>query len=405
MTDLVFLHLLAGNGGNGRVSFRREKFVAKGGPDGGEGGAGGSIIIRGNKALNTLREYAGKTSFSAPNGGAGSKRQMSGAKGEDIVLEVPLGTSIWQITENKAAHKRRLLVNDLSQPLKRDQIRRERYELFKEGEFIPQRPADDLLDQEKITEVKKVTKFDPEGLELIKLAEILEDGQEVIAVQAGIGGRGNEQFKSSSLTTPLIAEYGSFGEQRLVAFELKLLADVGLVGFPNAGKSTLLSRLTSARPKVAAYPFTTLEPHLGIYHSPRTGKELVIADIPGLIEGANEGKGLGFQFLRHIENCSILLYVLAMDEAIVQDENLTAEEKCQQLWDQYSILTKELHDYRDALKDKARHVLINKIDLFPEGLLVTVQAFFKKKKVSVLPVSAATGEGIDQLDILLSQFS
>lgn len=405
MTDLVFLHLLAGNGGHGRVAFRREKYVPKGGPDGGDGGSGGNIVIRGNKSINTLREFAGKTFYKAPNGGAGAKKKMTGAKGENIVLEVPLGTTIWQITENMAAHRRRLLVGGVEKSLGRDKIRNEKYELFKEGEFIPDRPEDDLLEPERIEEVKQQKKFDPEDLQLTKLVDIIEDGQEVIIVQGGVGGKGNTHFKSSAMTTPLIAEYGTFGEQRMVSFELKLLADVGLVGLPNAGKSTLVSRLTSARPKVAAYPFTTLEPHLGIYQSPKTGRELVIADIPGLIEGASEGKGLGFQFLRHILNCKVLLYVLSLDEAVIHDPALNEQQLAQQLWQQYQLLHKELKDFNPELDTKRSHTLLNKIDLYSEGLLKEVREVFKKNNVEMLPISAATGLGIEDLDVLLAQYA
>lgn len=405
MTDLVFLHLLAGNGGHGRVSFRREKFIAKGGPDGGDGGDGGSIIVRGNKAINTLREFAGRTFYKADNGAPGTKKQMSGAKAENIVLEVPLGTTIWQITENIAAHHRRLYVGGVEQTLRKDKINQEKYELLKEGQFLPERPTDDLLEPERVEEVKAQKKFDPEKIQLTKLVDILEDGQEVVVAQGGIGGRGNEHFKSSSMTTPLIAEYGTFGEQRMVAFELKLLADVGLVGLPNAGKSTLLSRLTSARPKVAAYPFTTLEPHLGIYHSPKTGQELVIADVPGLIEGASEGKGLGFQFLRHILNCKVLLYVLSLDESVIHDETLSDKEKAEQLWQQYQLLHKELVDFNPELDTKRSHSLLNKIDIYSEELLQEIQKKFKKQKMEVLSLSAVTGEGVDKLNELLAQYA
>lgn len=405
MTDLVFLHLLAGNGGHGRVSFRREKYVAKGGPDGGDGGSGGNIIIRGNKTINTLREYAGRIQYAADHGAAGAKKKMTGAKGEDIILDVPIGTTIWQVSENMVAHKRRIKLGGVEELLKRDQIGKERYELFKEGEFIPERESDDLLDQDKINEVKRVKKFDPEVLELIKLAEVTEHDQRVVVAQGGVGGRGNDTFKSPSLTTPLLAEYGSFGEQRLVALELKLLADVGLVGFPNAGKSTLISRLTSSRPKVASYPFTTLEPHLGIYRNPQTQQELVIADIPGLIEGASQGKGLGFQFLRHIENCSVLLYVLALDDLVVQDDTVTAQQKAEYLWSNYQTLQKELKDYKQTAFEKPAYIVVNKIDLFAEGQLAEIEKYFQEKKTPVLFISAATGEGLDALHKLLAKFA
>lgn len=405
MTDLVFLHLLAGNGGHGKVSFRREKYVAKGGPDGGDGGNGGNIIVRGSAAVNTLREYAGKNSYQAQMGGVGGKRQKTGPKGDDLILEVPIGTTIWQITENMAAHKRRVLIGGVSEPLKRDAIPREKYFLEREGEFPPPRENDDLHEPELLQQVRSSKKFDPEGNDLIKLAEINEVGQEIVIVQGGVGGRGNMQFKGPAQTTPLVAEYGTFGEQRLVAFELKLLADIGLVGFPNAGKSTLISHLTSARPKVASYPFTTLEPHLGLYKNPQTNKELVIADIPGLIEGASEGKGLGFQFLRHVQNCKVLLYVLSLDESVVSDSSTSDQEKAEQVLAQYSALHKELDDYHESLDKKPSQIVLNKIDIYSEELIAAIKSTFKKKSLGILPISAATGAGIEELHKELAQYS
>ncbi|PIR61745.1 MAG: GTPase ObgE [Candidatus Pacebacteria bacterium CG10_big_fil_rev_8_21_14_0_10_44_11] len=404
MTDLVFLHLLAGDGGFGRISFRREKFVAKGGPDGGDGGSGGNLIIKGNAALNTLKQYAGKTAFKAEQGHSGGKKNQAGAKGTDLVLEVPIGTIIWQLSENQAAHHRRLSVGGVNQSLSRNNIKRERYQVMKEGEFVPERPADDLFDPEKFDEIKKAPKFDPEQFELIKLAEVLKDGQTALICQGGIGGRGNEQFKGPSLTTPLVAEYGSFGEQRLVALELKLLADIGLVGFPNAGKSTLIARLTSARPKIAAYPFTTMEPHLGLYQNPKTGKELVIADIPGLIEGAGQGKGLGFQFLRHIENCSTLVYVLALEESVALDAEVSDDKKAEQLWQQYQALVKELSEFSQKLKTKDAHLLLNKIDICPPTFVTAATKRFAKEGLKITPISAVTGTGIETLHNLLAQY-
>ena len=405
MTDLVFLHLLAGNGGHGKVSFRREKYVAKGGPDGGDGGNGGSIIIRANVGVNTLRDFAGKNMYQARMGGVGGKRQKTGPKGEDMVLEVPIGTIIWQITENMVAHKRRVILGGIQKPLKKDRIQRDKYFLESEGEFPPARDKDELLEPERLQTVKGNKKFDPEGNELTKLVEFTQDGEEYVVVQGGIGGHGNMYFKGPAQTTPLLAEYGSFGEQRLVALELKLLADIGLVGLPNAGKSTLISHVTSARPKIASYPFTTLEPHLGLYINPQTNKELVIADIPGLIEGASEGKGLGFQFLRHILNSRVLLYVLSLDEEIVHDDSLRDAKKATQVLAQYRLLNTELKDFNPELETKPRHILFNKIDIYPESLVKAVQKLFKKEKLELLPISAATGQGLEQLHETLAQYS
>ncbi|MGD1947439.1 MAG: GTPase ObgE, partial [Croceivirga sp.] len=241
--DYVKVQVSSGNGGKGSTHLRREKFVAMGGPDGGDGGRGGHIIIRGNKNLWTLVHYKFKKHFKAGHGEHGSKQRSTGADGDDVVLEVPLGTVV-RDTETNAI-----------------------------------------------------------------LFEITENEQEKIIAQGGKGGRGNWHFKSSTNQTPRYAQPGLEGEERRITLELKVLADVGLVGFPNAGKSTLLSVITSAKPKIADYEFTTLKPNLGIVEY-RDFRSFVMADIPGIIEGAAEGKGLGHYFLRHIERNATLLFLI-----------------------------------------------------------------------------------------------
>ncbi|MCJ7827799.1 GTPase ObgE [Patescibacteria group bacterium] len=278
MIDEAKFIVRAGDGGNGSVNFRREKFVPKGGPDGGDGGKGGSVYFETDPGLNTLDYYAGKNLIEAESGGAGAKKKMKGKDGADLVLKVPVGTQVY---------------------------------------------VDEKL-----------------------MADLDKPRQRLLIAHGGEEGLGNWQFRSSTNTTPLEAEDGEPGEERNISLELKVLAQVGLVGLPNAGKSTLLSVLTRAKPKIGSYPFTTLEPNLGVME--RQGKTLIAADIPGLIEGASEGKGLGIKFLKHIERCRVLIYVL-----FPQDEWLekSAEELVVLMSGQLKTVQSELKEYKEELKD------------------------------------------------------
>lgn len=455
MIDLVKLSIQAGDGGDGRISLHREKYRPKGGPDGGNGGNGGNVIIRGNKNINTLHNYAGVKKYAATDGQPGGKNKQHGFKGEDLVLEVPLGTVVWLIKENDISRVRRKkyqkpLVNfdfentgdeqndldieqtnvDIEQNDKTDNIIKENdffrlntlfqrkdlsfQKFYKDwGEHKPDpKPVDTVhqiqLQQEKV-EVKEFSNLDKildsdfdefnktDKLTGIKLVEIREHGQTEVVCQGGFGGRGNHAFRGPSNQTPLEAEYGSYGEKKEVILELRLLADLGLVGFPNAGKSTLLSRITKANPKIANYPFTTLEPNLGVLMEDNGEREMVVADIPGLIEGANLGKGLGNRFLRHIENCQKLLYVLFFEEHLVYDEEISAKAKADQLWKQYQQLRKELGDHHQFLLEKPSLVALNKIDIYDEDLIKAVLAKFKKEGEQLLLFSGVTGEGLEQL--------
>ena len=285
--DYVKIHVFSGKGGKGSAHLHREKYITKGGPDGGDGGRGGHVIINGNKNLWTLHHLKFKRHVKAEHGGNGSKQRSSGADGSDAYIDVPLGTVIRNTETN----------------------------------------------------------------EIIK--EITEDGQEFIVAEGGMGGRGNWHFKSSTNQTPRYAQPGIDGEEVDITLELKVLADVGLVGFPNAGKSTLLSVITAAKPKIANYEFTTLKPNLGIVEY-RDFKTFVIADIPGIIEGAAEGKGLGHRFLRHIERNSTLLFLIPSDAPDIEK--------------QYEILVDELKRYNPELMDKDRLIAISKSDLLDEEL-------------------------------------
>ena len=285
--DYVKMHLTSGKGGQGSAHLRREKYIPKGGPDGGDGGRGGHVILRGNSNLWTLYHLKFKRHYKAGYGGAGSKQTSTGADGEDVIVEVPLGTVV------------------------RD------------------------------SETQNI------------ILEITEESQEVIIARGGKGGLGNAHFKSSTNQTPRYAQPGLDGVEVDITLELKVLADVGLVGFPNAGKSTLLSVVTAAKPKIANYEFTTLKPNLGIVKY-RDHQTFVMADIPGIIEGAAEGKGLGHYFLRHIERNSTLLFLIPADADDIKK--------------QYDILLDELRRYNPEMLDKDRLIAISKCDMLDEEL-------------------------------------
>lgn len=332
MVDSAKIIIKAGNGGNGVAHFRREKFSPKGGPDGGDGGRGGSVYIEVDANLSTLSNFAHKKRYEAERGSNGSGSQRSGKAGEDVIIKVPIGTLM-----------KLQISND---PAKSRAIRRT-------GKF-------------------QVMDFDREGM------------REVVA-SGGRGGLGNERFKSSRNQIPREFTEGGVGEEFEVELELKLLADVGLVGLPNAGKSTLLSILTKARPKIADYEFTTLEPNLGVMSEGK--KSLVLADIPGLIEGASGGKGLGIQFLKHVERTTVLVHLIGFQHKVT---NLM-------LWKEYEVIRKELEEFGNGLSEKKEIVVLNKIDLIDEDEVNKIVEVFKKKGVEILPISCGTMKGIEEL--------
>ncbi len=312
--DYVKIYCRSGNGGPGSAHLRREKFIPKGGPDGGDGGRGGHIILKGNNQMWTLLHLRYRRHIFAGNGESGGAQQSTGADGSDVIVEVPLGT----IARNEST----------------DEI----------------------------------------------LFEITDHGDEKILAKGGRGGQGNTHFKSSTNQTPRYAQPGEKGIEEAFILELKILADVGLVGFPNAGKSTLLSVVSAAKPKIADYPFTTLVPNLGIV-SYRDDKSFVMADIPGIIEGAHEGKGLGIRFLRHIERNSMLLFMVPSDSKNIQEE--------------YEILVNELKMYNPELLDKKRVLGISKSDLLDEELKNEIRK--ELPDVSRVFFSSITGDGISTL--------
>ncbi len=317
--DYVKIFCRSGKGGNGAMHFNRAKYVPKGGPDGGDGGKGGDVIMRANAQMWTLLHLRYTKHLFAEDGESGGGNQRTGASGKNVYIDVPLGS----------------------------------------------------------------TAYDAETREFI--GEVTEDGQEIVLMKGGRGGKGNTFFKTPTMQAPKFSQPGEPSEERWIIIELRLLADVGLVGFPNAGKSTLLSTVSAAKPEIADYPFTTLTPNLGIvpYHD---FKSFIMADIPGIIEGAAEGKGLGIRFLRHIERNSILLFLVAADSPDVKES--------------YDILLNELKKYNPDLLDKKRILAISKCDLIDEETKKNIRRHLPKKIPHIF-ISSAINQGIKELKDLI----
>lgn len=321
--DVTKIELKAGKGGDGSVAFRREKYEPSGGPAGGDGGDGGSIIIVADKDIKTLMDYSYKSIYKAENGGDGRNKKQFGKKGEDLILKVPVGT----------------LIKD----------------------------------------------YDTDTV----IYDVKHDKEEFVICKGGKGGKGNVHFKSSIRQAPRFAEPGTKGEEKTIKLELKLLADVGLIGLPNVGKSTLLSIMSNARPKIANYHFTTLEPNLGVC---KVGeKSFVLADIPGLIEGASEGLGLGHDFLKHIERTKILVHVL----------DISGSEGRNPIED-FELINSELASYNIKLNDKKMLVVLNKTDLGAEDNIKEFREKYSDKVDEIVEISAATTENVDKLMYLIA---
>jgi len=330
--DQAEIEVKAGRGGNGLVSFRHEKYKPRGGPDGGDGGSGGSVCFEVVSDLNTLEPFRFMKHFEAKHGENGGKNRRHGKTAENLILRVPVGTIVWG---------------------KSDEFRVSSFELRKQTS------------------------------EWVKIADLQKIGERFLAAEGGVGGFGNAHFTTSVRRAPRFGELGAPGEEKVLRLELKLLADVGLVGMPNAGKSSLLSVISAARPKIADYPFTTLAPNLGVVRI--FGEEFVVADIPGLIEGASKGKGLGDEFLRHIERTRVLLILLD-----ISHEDVAAD---------YTILKEELAQFDVKLSKKPQILVFNKIDLIPPeesaGKFRELKKMFPRKKCFF--ISTVTKEGVKDL--------
>lgn len=316
--DEAKICVVGGKGGDGIIGFRREKYVPKGGPDGGDGGRGGSVLLRADPHVNTLLVFKHKVHFRAQSGQSGGKNERRGADGKDLVIRVPVGTVV---------------------------------KLLHTGEV---------------------------------LADLDKPGKEIVVARGGEGGRGNAHFKSSTRQAPRIRERGAPGEERWLKLELKLLADVGIIGFPNAGKSSLIAKISAARPKIAPYPFTTLVPNLGVVQVEEF-KEFVVVDIPGLIEGAHEGKGLGDRFLKHVERTRLLIHLI--------DLGPTGRDPLAD----YEIINRELRSFSPTLAEKPQIVVGNKIDLLSDEERQAMKERFAAQGIELRLISAVTGEGTREL--------
>jgi GTPase len=324
--DEVDIHVKAGDGGRGCLSFRREKYVPRGGPDGGDGGHGGSVYIVATARKNTLVDFRFHPEFEARRGQHGMGSNKTGQDGDDLEIEVPIGTLVFE----------------------------------KRGES------------------------GEDGLEAI--ADLAEEGQRVLIAKGGRGGMGNAQFATATNRAPRKTQPGEPGEERFLRLQLKLLADVGLVGFPNAGKSTLIARISAARPKIADYPFTTLTPNLGVV-TLSDDRSFVVADVPGLIEGAHEGHGLGHQFLRHIERTKVLVHLVDVSGASGRDPV-----------QDFETINDELRLFDEKVAAKPQLVVANKIDALDEPeRLAALEAHVKRRKLPFFRISGVTGEGVDKL--------
>ncbi len=326
--DQAKIRIKAGDGGNGCVAFRREAFEPNGGPSGGDGGDGGDVIMESSERHNTLVHFRFNPEYKAQRGQHGMGSNCTGKQGKDIILKVPVGTMVYDFESGQLLH-------DFSSP-------------------------DD----------------------------------KIIIAKGGRGGRGNARFATSTHQAPREHEDGRPGEEHVLRLELKLLADVGLVGYPNAGKSTLISRISAAKPKIADYPFTTLEPNLGVVTvgDINEGRSFVVADIPGLIEGAHEGAGLGTQFLRHIERTRLLVHLVDVSDASGRPDPVQ----------DFEVIMNELTSFGAYLEEKPMILVASKIDVANEDKLAKLKRFAKKKKLEFCEISAVTGEGIEKLKFAMA---
>ncbi len=327
--DEATIRVKAGDGGNGCLAFRREKFVPRGGPSGGDGGKGGDVIMESSERHNTLVHFRFNPEYKAERGRHGEGSNKTGREGEDVVLKVPVGTIVYDADSGEKVH-------DFSS-------------------------ADDRM----------------------------------VIARGGRGGRGNAQFKTSTHQAPREHEAGRPGEERTLRLELKLLADVGLIGYPNVGKSTLISRISAARPKIADYPFTTLQPNLGVVAVGDAANEIsfVVADIPGLIEGAHEGAGLGTQFLRHIERTRLLVHLVDVSDASGRPDPVK----------DFEVIMGELESFGAGLESKPMILAASKYDVANKDKLAKLKRFAKKQGLELFAVSAVTGEGVQKLEYAMAK--
>ena len=377
--DEIKIYAKAGHGGKGCVAFHREAFVPKGGPSGGNGGRGGSVILQADHDLNNLIQQYYQPRIIAKDGGHGLGKGMDGHAGDDLIIKVPCGTLVWRLADTTPPIETKMAGDE-------DEGENEKPVFKTSASKRPLIRSADGMQAQEIDLSQEAAGETPAGNlqkgELV--ADLTTHGQQFILCKGGRGGLGNRNFATARRQTPRFAQPGEPGTEGEYLFELRIMAEIGLVGYPNAGKSTLLTAISKARPKVAAYPFTTLHPQIGIVEYAADFKRLTVCDVPGLIEGAHQNVGLGHEFLRHIERCKVLVLLLDM-----------AGTDGRAPWDDYKQLLKELELYDPALLEKERLVVANKMD---EAVAEKNLKQFKKKikKVSPLPISAAFDQGVEK---------
>jgi GTP-binding protein len=382
--DEIKIYAKAGHGGKGCVAFHREAYITKGGPSGGNGGRGGSVILEADHDLNNLIQQYYQPRLIAKDGDAGMGKGMDGHAGKDLIIKVPCGTLIWRLADTTPPIEKKMRRDDDDENENDDA---EKKPLFATG--IGKRPllrSTAIARGMEIDLSKENARAENSGAtepERELVADLTTHGQQFILCKGGRGGLGNRNFATARYQTPRFAQPGEPGGEGEYLFELRIMAEIGLVGYPNAGKSTLLTAISKARPKVAPYPFTTLHPQIGIMEYP-DWKRLTVCDVPGLIEGAHNNVGLGHEFLRHIQRCKILVLLLDM-----------AGTDNRKPWDDYKQLLRELELYDSALLEKPRLVVANKMDEAVAEKNLT-QFKTKIKKVKVLPISAAFDQGMEK---------
>jgi GTP-binding protein len=387
--DEIKIYAQAGHGGKGAVAFHREAYITKGGPSGGNGGRGGSVILQADHDLNNLIQQYYVPRLIAPPGEGGMGKGMDGHAGKDLIVKVPCGTLVWQLKDTTPPIEKKMRRDD-------DEEDEEESENMMLGTSTGKRPLFRTSQGKSALEIdlsqEPEAEETPDGIENkgTLVADLTTHGQQFVLCKGGRGGLGNRNFATARHQTPRFAQPGEPGTEGEYLLELRIMAEIGLVGYPNAGKSTLLTAISKARPKIAAYPFTTLTPQVGILEY-TDWKRLTVCDVPGLIEGAHNNVGLGHEFLRHIERCKILVLLLDM-----------AGTDNRKPWDDYKQLLKELELYDPALLEKDRLVVANKMD---EAIAEENLKQFKKKikKVSLLPISAAFDQGLEKFKQAIRQ--
>ena len=388
--DEIKIYAQAGHGGKGAVAFHREAYITKGGPSGGNGGRGGSVILQADHDLNNLIQQYYVPRLIALGGEGGMGKGMDGHAGKDLIVKVPCGTLVWQLKDTTPPIEKKMRRDD------DEEEDEEQSENMMLGTSTGKRPLFRTSQGKSALEIdlsrEPEDEETPDGIENkgTLVADLTTHGQQFILCKGGRGGLGNRNFATARHQTPRFAQPGEPGTEGEYLLELRIMAEIGLVGYPNAGKSTLLTAISRARPKIAAYPFTTLTPQVGILEY-ADWKRLTVCDVPGLIEGAHNNVGLGHEFLRHIERCKIIVLLLDM-----------AGTDNRKPWDDYKQLLKELELYDPALLEKDRLVVANKMD---EAIAEENLKQFKKKikRVSVLPISAAFDQGLEKFKLTIRE--